>query len=77
MTKKISLPLFAIAALMLMASCGKEYTCTCTVSINGAKDHVIYNNLGKVSKKDAEQQCSDDEMRNTDVGNSVSADCHL
>jgi len=77
MIKKFSLSMCAIAACFLLASCGKEYTCTCTVNISGVKDHAIYTNLGQVSKKDAEQQCKDEQMRQTDAGNNISADCHL
>jgi hypothetical protein len=57
--KKISYFLLAAFALpVILSSCEKEYTCTCTGSYMGlSADTVIA--LGKMKRKEAKDKCED------------------
>lgn len=53
---KKSLFIAAVACLTL-ASCKKDYTCTCTVTENGQTDTYTYQ-MKDVKKKDAKSACN-------------------
>ena len=66
----------AVFAVILFASCNKDYTCTCTVTSVGVS-HVISSDFGKTTQKAAQDKCN--AMRNyyTDTVSAVTASCHL
>lgn len=55
----------AIIALFALASCKKEYTCECTVTLTGSSTStVVSGKTGKVSKKDAKASCDNGDYTN-------------
>lgn len=53
--KKIA-PILAIAFVVAMVSCKKDYNCKCTTTISGVTADTLIS-LGKVKKKDAKTSC--------------------
>jgi len=63
------IPITAVAVLALMfTSCKKEYTCTCSTTINGVTTSAS-GKTSKMSKKDAKAAC---EKESTTAGITVS-----
>lgn len=50
----VLLPAIILAAF---SSCKRNYTCTCTGPIYSSASPTVSTELGKLSKKDAQQQC--------------------
>lgn len=76
--KKINL-LFGALLLLAFSSCKKEYTCVCTTSagIPGVAIPDTESNLGKLSKKKAEEQCSSRNTSTNFMGFTISVNCKL
>jgi len=71
----------AVAALALLAatilpSCKKDYTCECTTKLNGQVVGTTTADLGKQTKKDAEDACNQKSVMGT-VGAQATVECEL
>lgn len=71
--------LFCSIVLLVNSSCKKEYTCVCTTSagIPGLTLPNTETNLGKLSKKKAESQCSAKNTSTSFMGYTLSTSCSL
>lgn len=67
--KKFFVPALAALFIVGMASCKKDYTCTCTVS--GVS---VSSTIENVSKADAEEACDDSNAAAALLGGSCSLD---
>ena len=76
MKKIFPVAVIAVFAVIMFASCNKDYSCTCTVTSAGVS-HVITSDIGKTTKKDAEDKCNAMHTYYTDTVSAVSASCHL
>jgi len=76
--KKLT-PLVMIAAFgaMMFASCKKDYTCTCTSSVDGQSLGTTEISLGKQKKKDAKAMCDDKSYETTVMGITTKTECDL
>lgn len=67
MKKTVIYSAIAIAFTMVIFSCKKDYTCTCTASVNvpgfGTVSADTSFTIEKVKKKDAESTCDDTEAQ--------------
>jgi len=60
---------FAIAAIGSLASCKKEYTCTCTIyDANGDKITSASDETDKMKKSEAEDECDKGDSEVAGVG---------
>lgn len=57
--------LFAAVTLVALASCSKDYTCTCTGTTHIEGTDINYNYNVNGTKKNAEKSCKDDSYTNT------------
>jgi hypothetical protein len=78
MMKKINL-IFGVILLLTFNSCKKEYTCVCSTSagIPGFPIPDTETNLGKLTKKKAETQCSSRNTNTSLLGFTVTTTCEL
>ena len=77
--KKITLLTIVLAGLAF-ASCKKDYTCTCTTTTTSGSGTVTASGssaTGKMSKKDAESKCDENDATVTSGGNSVTTACAI
>lgn len=58
MKKIVSVAAVAFLGAIILPSCKKDYTCTCSYTANGVSSSVSVE-LKDVSKKDAERACED------------------
>ncbi|MFI5141751.1 MAG: hypothetical protein ACHQII_05290 [Bacteroidia bacterium] len=76
MKKLFPAVVIAVFAVIMFASCNKDYTCTCTVTSVGVS-HVISSDIGKTTKSDAQNKCNAMRTYYTDTVSAVTASCHL
>lgn len=75
--------LFFIApvfALLMMASCTREYTCQCWISYSGAPglpDSVLHEYPIRDKKKNAEKLCKDNSYHTEQNGITTTEECDL
>lgn len=76
--KKTSL-LFSILLILGFSSCKKEYTCVCSTNtgIPGFPSPDNESNLGKLSKKKAEEQCNAKNSSTSIMGYTISVNCKI
>lgn len=69
----------AVVAVASLASCKKDYTCTCITTANGTASPADVTTIYGVSKSAAKANCVDDSRTYTSGGSSVVAvtDCTL
>ncbi len=73
--KKIA-PIVAIAALVAFSSCKKDYTCTCTASLNG-QSYGSTSTTIKNTKSKAKTACTALQSTANYGGVSVTSTCEL
>lgn len=72
--KKINLPLIAILAFfasLMFASCKKDYTCACTVTVPFFFDTVVNVEMKDMTKKQAKVACENNDETIKTVSNAV------
>ena len=62
----------AVAALGMMTSCKKEYTCECTYS-GGGVSGTVSQTFSKMKKKEAKDKCDSYD----DTSNGTTAECSI
>lgn len=72
--KKITLVAVAAIGMTLFASCKKDHTCTCKVTMGGSTQEVSYT-MPKTSKSDAKKAC--DTYQSTATMAGATASCSL
>lgn len=67
--------IFGTFALLGLASCKKDYTCTCTSTVAGvsASESVTIND----TKKNAEEACNEGDATSTVLGITSTVDCEI
>ena len=74
--KKVTFIAIAAFFTLSLASCKKDWSCKCTVTVGGASS-TIDNPINGATKKDAEDACTAFETSATSVGISSSSSCEL
>ena len=76
---KNSIILLSAIIVIAFSSCKKEYTCVCSTSagIPGFTIPDTESNLGKLSKKKAEEQCNAKNTSTNFMGITISVSCKL
>jgi hypothetical protein len=67
--------IFGTFALLALASCKKDYTCTCTTTAGGvsASESVTLN----ATKSDAEEACNEGDATATVLGITTTTECEI
>lgn len=67
--------IFGTFSLLVLASCKKDYTCTCTTTTGGvsASESVTLN----ATKSDAEEACNEGDATATVLGITTTTECEI
>lgn len=64
MKKIVTIVAMALFGALVLPSCKKEYTCSCTVTPVGGVATTVEGKTSKLSKKDAKAQCDAGDFSN-------------
>lgn len=67
--------LFGAFAVLTLASCKKDYTCTCTTSVGGVSTSA--STTINDTKKNATEACDAGDATSTTLGISATVDCEI